>query len=370
MTDDKKLLDYFQKSRNIKDITRQGYEIYIREYTNYFGLSMSDLLTEAELEEEKGVRWKHRKLRKRLIEYRTYLYDRHAVTTAKTRFSKILSFYRHFEIEIHQLPKFNLRNTVPVRQLEASDLLTKEILREAIDICSPVMKAIILFMSSSGCARTETRNLTILDYMKATENYHNGGTIYEIIETLNQITDVVPTYKILRVKTNKYYTTFSSPESVTAINNYLLSRPERLTPEHPLFKIGESYFIQSFIKLNHQLGLGKVGNYNRLRSHSLRKYHATTLMNDGMSRDLVNDLQGRTKPTTDNSYFYTDVEILKKEYTKHLPILMLGKDIEKITVKSKEYLELENQNRTLQNKVDTIFKKLDQLEKLGWEDIK
>lgn len=60
-----------------------------------------------------------------------------------------------------------------------------------------------------------------------------------------------------------------------------------------------------FRELNHELGLGKVGEYVRLRSHMLRKFHASALYNDGMSLDKVNDLQGKAKNKTDQSYFMT-----------------------------------------------------------------
>ena len=62
------------------------------------------------------------------------------------------------------------------------------------------MKAIILFMSSSGCARRETLNLTVMDYMNATKEYHNTDNIMEMIDVLNNIDNVVPTFNILRQK--------------------------------------------------------------------------------------------------------------------------------------------------------------------------
>ena len=40
------------------------------------------------------------------------------------------------------------------------------------------MKAIILFISSSGCARQETLNITIQDFIEATHEYHNSNDIY------------------------------------------------------------------------------------------------------------------------------------------------------------------------------------------------
>jgi integrase len=250
-----------------------------------------------------------------------------------------------------------------------SKLPDKEIIRAALDIASPVMKPIILFMCSSGCARTETLNLTIQDYIESTKEYHNSNNIYEIIETLNQIDNVVPTFNILRQKTNKYYTTFCSPEAVNSINNYLLSR-ENLTKESKLFKINKSYFNLKFIEINNELGLGKVGTFNRFRSHMLRKFHASTLMNDGMSRETVNDLQGKKKNAVDEVYFYNNPETLKEEYIQHLPALTIMQEVEKITIKSPEVQRMELENKELKDNVKDILARLHNLEQIKWEDIK
>ena len=351
MKTDNEIIEYYAQSRNLKFETKRNYAIYLRHYTEYFEMSLKDLLDEAEYEEETGVRWKHRTLKKRLIEYRTHLYNTYAPATAKSRFAKIQAFYRHFDIEIHPLPPFNTKNLEKQAPTKFTDLPDKEIIRAAVDIATPVQKCLILFMSSSGCGRAETLNLTIQDYIEATQEYHQGGDIKEIIESIDKIEDVVPTFNILRVKTNKYYTAFCSPEAVTMINTYLLTR-NNLHLSDPLFKINECYFIEAFENINNRLGLGKVGYYIRFRSHMLRKYHASTLMNDGMSKDLVNTLQGKSQSLTDESYFFTDTDSLKMEYVKHLPSLMISKEIEHVTVKSKEFLELENRHRELQSTVD------------------
>ena len=351
-SEDEKIIKQFAKERNIKPGTTRNYKTYLTEYSKTQKQTLKQLLHEAETEEEKGIRWKHRTLKKRLTEHRTYLYNTHAPSTAKSRLTKIQSFYRHFDIEIHQLPTFvkNVDNNAPINY---SDLPDKEIIRAAVDVATPVMKPLILFMSSSGCGRAETLNLTVDSYIKSTENYHKGGNIYNIIETLNNIKDVVPTFNIKRVKTNKYYTTFCSPETVTALNQYLVTR-KNLTPESPLFKINETYFIESFENINEKLNLGKIRYYNRFRSHMLRKYHATTLYNDGLSLDLVNELQGKAKNKTDAAYFMVNADDLKAEYIKHLPALMIGKEVEKITVKSKEFIELESENTNLKSEVNSL----------------
>ena len=119
-------------------------------------------------------------------------------------------------------------------------------IREAFKIATPLMKAIMLFSCSSGCARTETLSLTIEDYIDALSEYlpKRNMDIFNVIDYLNGIDDVVPTFSILRKKTNKYYLTYCSPEAVNAINAYLLLRDRPITEESPLFQISRTYMVQ------------------------------------------------------------------------------------------------------------------------------
>lgn len=54
------------------------------------------------------------------------------------------------------------------------------------------MKAVILFMANSGCAKRETLNLTVQDFIDATIEYHESDDICEIINILNNRDDVIP----------------------------------------------------------------------------------------------------------------------------------------------------------------------------------
>lgn len=368
MKTDDEYYEYFKKTRNIQDSTLRTYHIAIQEYCQYHQLTLHELLTEAETEEEQGIRWKHRTLKKRLLEYRAYLYQTHAKSTARTRFIRVKAFYHHFDIEIHRLPP--ITDNTPIKRNKPSDLPSKKELRQTLKICKPVMRPLILFMTSSGCAKKETLSLTIQDYINATEKYHNGGTIKEIIETLEETSDVVPVWEILRHKTHKYYTTFNTPEATHEINLYLKQRKDHLTPESRLFRINETYLVDTFTRLNKALNLGKSGTYNKLRSHTLRKWHASTLMNDGMSRELVNDLQGKNKNITDTAYFYNDETHLLQEYSKHIPALTIMADVEKITIKSKEFLELENKNQELEGSIRDMWHRIESLENITWEDVR
>ena len=295
-----------------------------------------------------------RKLKRKLLAYRQYLIDNFTFNTARTMFSPIITIYKYFEIEILDLPTINRKSVKDFVPIKFKDLPDKEVIRQAVDIASPEMKAIIYFMASSGCARTETLNLTIQDYIDSLNGYITKDNIFEIIDEITDSEGVVPTFNILRQKTKKYYTTYCSPEAVDAINNHLLSREDKLTPESPLFKISEDYFIIKFIEINNTLGLGKVGTYNRFRSHMLRKFHASALYNDGMSLDKVNDLQGKAKNKTNEAYFMTNPEDLKYEYIKHLPAVTINQDVEKLSIKSPEYIRMENENKEFKSELDTI----------------
>ena len=351
MKTNQEILEEIHTVKNHQWNTQRKYKYAVQKYCKFQKKHLWELIEEAEREEEQGIRWKNRRLKNRLIRYRQYLYDNYAKNTVDANFIPILVIYDYFEIEIHKLPKISSRSITKPTPIRYKDLPDKEVIRAALEIASPLMKAIILFISSSGSARRETLNLTIQDYMKATQEYHHTNNINEMIETLNKQEDVVPTFDILRVKTNKYYTTYCSPECVHAINNYLLSRVDPLTPESKLFKIAETTFVTKFEEINDKLELGFVGSFRRFRSHMLRKFHATTLYNDGMALDKINDMQGKSKNSTDSVYFMTNPEDLKLEYIEHLPVLTMGKDVEKVTVKSPEYHRLE---RELEKKTDEV----------------
>ena len=341
--------------------TKKLYKFAVDRYTEYNSMTLEELLEEAEMEEEQCIRWKKRKLKRRLIGFRQYLLENYCLNTVKSIFHPIMHIYKYYEIEIMDLPKINKKGVKTTEPVTFKDLPDKEVIRNAIKISNTTMTAVILFMASSGCARRETLNLTIQDYIDALSEYSNKSNIYDIIRDLGPDCNVVPTFKILRQKTDKYYTTYCSPEAVNAINLHILSRKEMVSGDSPLFKIDDFYFLQKFIDINNSLGLGKVGAFNRFRSHMLRKFHASALYNDGMSLDKVNDLQGKSKNTTDASYFMTNPEDLKYEYIKHLPAVTIMQDVEKLSIKSPEYMAMENENNELKTELNSIKSEISDL---------
>lgn len=365
MKTDEELISYFSKTRQLQPSTERSYRTYIKQYSKFNNMSMIELLQEAEDEEEAGVRWKHRTLKKRLITFRAFLYENYAYETAKTRFGKLLAFYRHFEIEIHQLPKIATINAEKTH-MGFKDLPDKEIIKKALKVSNhSIMRAIILFMSSSGCARTETLSLTVQQFIDATKEYHNSKDVYQVINTLKDREDVIPMWYLKRPKTNKYFYTFCSPEATKEIINYLASRTTKLKPESPLFKISEQMFILNFRNINGSLGLGKLENgRGKFTSHMLRKFHSTQLWNEGVSKELVDALQGRGKDQVHSSYFWENPEKLREIYIENLNCLTINLDVNQLDIKSPEYISLETELKEKDNALEDMNNRLSKVESL------
>ena len=368
---DEEILDDFVKSRNLKPISKKAYKASIKLYTEYHQMTLQDLIKEAEIEEDTGIRWKRRKLKRRLIDFRTFLAEKYLKNYAKNTFSRILTIYKHYEIEIHDLPPLSQKNFHQPNPISYKDLPDKDILGIALEISKPVMKAIILFMSSSGCARKETLNLTIQDFIDATIDYHTPSAqrkqnhtknIYEVLEILKDHNDIVPTFKLRRQKTDKWYYTFCSPEATTEIINYLLQLTKPLTPETKLFQIHQSTFSTKFINMNTVMQLGKKGTYNRLRSHMLRKFHASRLKNDGMDKYDVNSMQGKGLNSTDEAYFLDDPEKLREKYIKHMACLTINLDINKIDIESPEFKQLKEMYKEKEAEVNNMKDRITNIE--------
>ena len=320
MKTDEEILEEIAKTRKYSKNTLQGYRTTVNSYTSFNKLSLYELITEAEEEEESGVRWKHRSLKKRLLEYREHLYNNQMLSSAEVHLTRIKSIYKFYEIEVHPLPSISNKQANVNEPLTFTDLPTKEILDQAFQISTPLIRAMILFISSSGCGRAETLNLTIKDFVESVQEYTYETDIYKVISELHQRNDIIPMFKLKRQKTNKYYYTFCSPEATTSIIDYLLTRNQVLTDDKPLFKVSLKHLNKLLGNVNNQLGLGKRGGFNRLRCHMLRKYHATNLSNEtnSLTETDIDFLQGRSDSKTRQSYFFTDEKKLKIRYAESM----------------------------------------------------
>ena len=314
------LLKRFCSNRNIKYSTLKSYRSAIAKYEFFHDMDMGSLMDEAIVEEDEGISLKNRKIKGRLLDFRSFLLDSGlSISTVRTYFSRIKTFYRHFEIELPYL------NDIKFDEEYLSsyfDLPTRGDIRKVCSISSNAFRALVLFISSSGCAKAETLSLTVGDFVKASDDYHDGGSIDDVLNCLIGRRDVVPAFYLKRIKTNKFYYAFCSPEASHHIVKYLISR-KGLSLDDRLFDFTDSSLIYSFKKLNDKLDMGFVGSYRFFRDHSLRKFHASNI---GLGVDLVDEIHGRSKTRVHEAYIKTNPKRLKEIYMGAMHNVMIGEE--------------------------------------------
>lgn len=360
--EDERMLQEMAMTRNIRHSTMIRYRTIINYYVESQGMTLHDLILEAEKEEDQGIRLKNRTIKKRLINHRNYLINERnqSLVTVQKTMTGLRTIYNHYEIELPRIPKLNERGVKNTEPIYYDDLPSKDLIRKAINLSKPLMKSIILFISSSGCARSETCSLSIQDFIEATREYHNSEDIYDVLEELKDQDNIVPIFHVKRQKTNKYYYTFCSPEAVTAIISYLNSRTDKLTNERKLFQINKNYLNQKFQGLNEQLGNPTKGEYVLLRTHMLRKFHASNLARgeNGLSLDEIDSLQGRGKDTVRKSYYFDDPQELRKKYIRNIDKVLINNESVKIdspevAALRKEAANLKEENERIKSEIDT-----------------
>ena len=94
------LLMDFCKNRNLKLTTVKTYSAAIRKYESFHNNSIKFLINEAISDENTYIPLKNRRIKKRLLNFRNYLIANYSINTVRTYFSRIMAFYKHFEIKL------------------------------------------------------------------------------------------------------------------------------------------------------------------------------------------------------------------------------------------------------------------------------
>ena len=335
MRDDLEMyFEEFCEERNIKEETIRQYKGTLNKYSQYYDMSIDDLIDEAIDEENEGIDKRRRSIKTRLLQFRTYLVTEANLKprTIQKHMSNLYAFYHHFDIELPKLPKIKFDEEEMV-QTTYFDLPTREQIGMAVELAGIRVGSLILFMASSGTGRTECANMTIGDFINACTGFYTAETLPEIIEELaNSIEPIVPTFYLWRQKTSKKYYTFCTPETTNAIVEWLQLRLKineedetELSMEDSLWDLSQRQITYHISNINDELGFGFKGSYRFLRPHSIRKFNASNI---GLSEDKIDLLQGRSRDKIHETYIKTNPEELKQIYMNvmdNVTISKLGK---------------------------------------------
>lgn len=335
---DNEILDEISIHKGWTKSTYELNKIVLKSYTNFHGISFYELIAEAEQEEETIYRLKKRSIKQRLTQYQLYLIKQNKQqSTVNQYITTIKQLYYYFDIEVPKIQRLYVKN-----KENYDDLVTHEEITNAINNTKTRNKAIIILLASTGIRKSDLHKLTIHDFYDATKEYHNATNVNELIEQLKYKKQVVPTWKIIAQKNGINYITFSTPESVNFIVQYLYERlmKQDLHLDDPLFEISIQGITKMFELLNDKLGYGWKGTRRRFHAHSLRKFFGTTLSNDDVDFLSCEFMLGHTLSSVQSSYYFGNPEKLKNKYIRHMDKLTFVSTVNIIDVTSKEKREL------------------------------
>jgi integrase len=380
----------FLDSRNIRERTRENYKYHLKNYCQITDKTPTQLIGEAEEEEDSGIKLRKRKIKQYLTKFKENYTERgYSENHIKIGLTSVRTFYRTFDI---QLPQSTLKRTNNKETIEIiEELPTKEDIKKALEYASPTYKAIILLMVSSGMGRAEIISLTVQDFINSISDYFNKPItlpldIDRIRQKLDRINAPVATWEIQRIKTNGKYTTFSTPESIFAILNYLekqppermnrkLFVPRRYSPKGAkmdnIYKkavasfssLNPSAFSATFQRINKKCGFGKQNGHSKFRSNSLRKFFTSQLMKTNMGQLNTDWLLGHhVKNQVQAAYFLKDPQRLRLKYLEVMDAVTIKEKVEIRLVTDERLTEIEKKMRRMEEKLRMY---VEREEKLG-----
>lgn len=359
----KKTLDYMQAIRGFSDQSYTKYESDLNLYSEYFDMSLEELLEEAEEDEDKNIRMRKRRINDKILRFQKHLEEdkvTHPITkktvsyapyTINNIITSVKNFYTCYDIQVPMIR----RKRAKLENQE--DIITKREIRLALQHDpNQQHKAIILLLSCSGLDVDSLLKLTVKDYTNGVKMYSTftpSSNLKSFFEDLNRQKDVVATLSMERPKTHYEHIFFFSPEACHALNYSLLERirlGEDLKLDSPLITIGKQAINKFFVKLNDKLGFGWTsrGTRRRFRPHGLRAFFASTLVGatiDGMMIDsmIIEFMLGHTIPATTAAYYKKKPELLKNVYVSVMGKLSMGEYYKVKTINSPEYERMKNE---------------------------
>lgn len=307
-------------AKNLSIASQKKYANALKNYTNFNQLTLSELLDEADKEEDNQVRLARRKIRSRLINFRTHLINDlgYKASTIKTNMICAKAFYRFHGIQIPDIPNAVLTKS-PNDSLDFDDLPTINDIKTAIESTKlNKHKALFLFAACNGAARMELTNFTFGQFLEGVEPYCNKPkTPQDIINDLDgkcEELEVIPVFKMKRQKTDYYYYAPITPECTQFCLNYLKSEGLGLKPEDPFFQLSKDGVSTAFKLINEKFNWGKRGLYGFFSSHRIRKFNASAIEDT----NFANYIQGRKPDPIKETYFKKDINRVRDEYKKHM----------------------------------------------------
>lgn len=330
---------------NARPSTERNYLLGFQWFTEWTGKVPEALLLEAEQEIKDGLLMRQRSIKKYLIGFRKYLQDKgNAPQTIKGYITGVKSFYTAFDIEI---PKSHTAGNKAQTLKKHKDIPTKEDLQEVLKVCDPMEKAVLLVGVSSGLSAHEIINLRVKDFKRGydpkteitTLDLRRGKVDFDFITFLSsECSKAIQDYLTYRSRTSKINETRKlnqlEKQRVFSDNDHLFIKrhidPSYLkNQDDDIRKLDQDSFMKVYRFISEKAQKNTLaGDWNLIRSHNMRKYFNSALLNAGADSFHVEFFMGHTLDDTKAAYFRADTEKLKEIYKKYIPFITIEKALD------------------------------------------
>lgn len=346
---------------NTRPNTERNYLLGFQWFTEWTGKEPEVLLLEAEQEIKDGLLMRQRSIKKYLVGFRKHLQDKgKAPQTIKGYMTGVKSFYTAFDIEI---PKSHSAGNKAQTLKKHKDIPTKEDIQEVLKVCDPLEKAVLLVGVSSGLSAHEIVNLKVRDFKKGydpktgitTLDLRRGKVDFDFITFLSpECSKAVQDYLTYRARKSKINETRRlnqlEKQRVFSENDHLFIKryidPKYLkTCDDNLRKLDQDSFMKVYRNMSEKAQKNTpTGDWNLIRSHNMRKYFNSALLNAGADSFHVEFFMGHTLDDTRAAYYRADVEKLKEIYKKYIPFITIEKALD--PEQHPDFIRLRNESET------------------------
>lgn len=351
---EEELLDRWFLIRNISSSTQKTYMLAINEFKNLLGKDLDVLIKEAKEENLSNVEIMERKVTLNLLKFKKHLRESgKAPSTTNLYYSAIISFYKAFQIT---LPEIKMDHGDIGLEKNMGKRMQREDIIKLVGVAPPRERALIYLMALSGMGQQEARDLkikTVLDAASETISVQLKD-VYDLFSHETQVLKEVLTLSIRRKKVMYNHLTFLPPEATREIINYLKERcygrnenirikdkSDTVFVNNKGASLSRDSIVTNFRRIGLEAGFEKEkGSYSYWRSHSLRKYFISKMINKSGDKTIADYMAGHTINKQDRTYWEANPKDLKKLYLKALPHLSIDKakvkDVDSDTLKDYE----------------------------------
>lgn len=268
-----------------------------------------------------------------------------AANTRNCYFMAIRNFYKRNYQELYFFRGDGPGNETSQEGVRAA---SKEDISKMLEVSSPRVRALILFIKDTGLAESDVAKLKLKDL-----GVNNVSEIF-ILES------PVPLI-VRRQKTKRRTITFVGKEAFEALKTTLRIRqqgssefqirryhqlerkaglaPEELTLESPLFRSYEKFFARKTMPIHRlsphaisviirkaaiQAGIWKEG----FSAHALRRFFQTTLETSGMNQNWIKKMMGHALNGSEAPYSQPEISMLREAYVKAYSHLAISEAVE------------------------------------------